>query len=79
MDDIWGGYYLQTVFPDSIIYNQATVYQERNQQDLIINLEKELTGYRHTSKFIQANCSVNEQYIPKETKHFFDVYRSLYQ
>lgn len=48
MDDIWGGYILQHFFPGSIIYNQATVYQDRNTQDLITNLENEVIGYRNT-------------------------------
>ena len=42
MDDIWGAYIVQHYFPDSVIYNKATVYQDRNLQDLITNLENEI-------------------------------------
>jgi len=42
MDDIWGAYIIQKKFPNSVIYNKATVYQDRNEQDLITNLEKEI-------------------------------------
>jgi hypothetical protein len=38
--------------PDKLIYNRASVYQDRNVQDLIVNLEKEIIGYRNTLNFI---------------------------
>jgi hypothetical protein len=40
MDDIWGSYILQHYYPNSVIYAPASVYQDRNVQDLITNLEK---------------------------------------
>jgi len=52
MDDIWGGYILQYYFPNSVIYSPASVYQDRNVQDLITNLEKEIIGYRNTSQLL---------------------------
>jgi hypothetical protein len=52
MDDIWGGYIVQHYFPDSVIYAPASVYQDRNVQDLITNLEKEIIGYRNTLSLI---------------------------
>jgi hypothetical protein len=52
MDDIWGSYILQYYFPNSVIYNQATVYQDRNEQDLVTNLENEVIGYRNTYKLL---------------------------
>ena len=53
MDDIWGAYILQFFFPNSVIYSPATVYQERNVQDLVTNLEKEIIGYRNTLKLLK--------------------------
>ena len=55
MDDIWGSYVLQNYFPDSVIYDIATVYQDRNEQDLIKNLEDEVIGYRKTIELITTN------------------------
>ena len=52
MDDIWGAYIVQYYFPNSVIYNKATVYQDRNVQDLITNLENEIIGYRGTLNLI---------------------------
>jgi predicted nucleotidyltransferase len=73
MDDIWGSYITQFYFPQSVIYNQATVYQDRNIQDLITNLEKEVIGYRHTFDFSQ-NPNINTPYMPEQTKQFLKIY-----
>jgi len=74
MDDIWGGYYTQDIIgPDQLIYNRASVYQDRNVQDLIVNLEKEIIGYRHTLEFT-LNPYANLYCVPKETRKFLDIY-----
>jgi len=73
MDDIWGGYYAQKVMgKDRLIYNRATVYQERNKQDLITNLENEMIGYRHNSDFIKND--LNNTFIPEKTRQFLEIY-----
>ena len=52
MDDIWGAYIMQHYFPDSVVYGKASVYQDRNEQDLVTNLENEVIGYRNTFKLV---------------------------
>ena len=42
MDDIWGGYLLQARFPDCVVYGPPTVYQARNEHDLVRDLEGEM-------------------------------------
>lgn len=78
MDDIWGSYILQHYFPNSVIYNKASVYQDRNVQDLITNLEKEIIGYRNTLKLVQDLANY-EKHLPEEAKKFWDIYRSYYK
>ena len=74
MDDIWGGYYTQKMIgDDKLIYNRASVYQDRNVQDLITNLEKEIIGYRHTLDFTKFP-NITSDYIPAKTKEFLDIY-----
>ena len=69
MDDIWGGYILQKKFPQSLIYNRASVYQKRNIQDLVLNLEKEIIGYRNTLNFL------NDKYtLPDNVQEVYDEY-----
>lgn len=78
MDDIWGSYILQHYFPNSVIYNKASVYQDRNVQDLITNLEKEIIGYRNTLKLVQDLANY-EKYLPDDAKKFWDIYRVNYK
>jgi hypothetical protein len=78
MDDIWGGYYTQRMIgADRLIYNRASVYQDRNVQDLITNLEKEIIGYRNTLDFTEApykSLDVSASYIPEQTQKFLEIY-----
>jgi len=77
MDDIWGGYILQYYFPNSVIYSPASVYQDRNVQDLITNLEKEIIGYRNTSQLLGDLLNF-EGLIPKETLLFYNTYKKSF-
>lgn len=77
MDDIWGAYILQHYFPNSVIYNRASVYQDRNVQDLVTNLENEIIGYRNTLNFIN-DISNFKLYLPEKTRQFFEIYQSYF-
>tara|TARA_R110001592_G_scaffold120545_3_gene324956 strand:- start:35000 stop:35956 length:957 start_codon:yes stop_codon:yes gene_type:complete len=80
MDDIWGAYILQKVFPDdAIIFDKATVYQDRNLQDLVTNLENEVIGYRHTLDFINAELEDFERFLPSETIKFWNLYKKQFE
>jgi hypothetical protein len=74
MDDVWGGYYTQNVLGmDKVIYNRASVYQDRNPQDLIKNLENEIIGYRYTNDFTK-NIDLEKEFLPEKTKAFLNIY-----
>jgi hypothetical protein len=77
MDDIWGSYILQYYFPNSVIYNQATVYQDRNVQDLVTNLENEIIGYRNTYKLL-SELENFEKYLPEKAKEFWNIYKKQF-
>jgi hypothetical protein len=74
MDDIWGGYVMQHHFPNSIIFTKASVYQERNPQDLIKNLENEIIGYRGTLPLLE-NINNYRELLPIKTVEYFDIYQ----
>ena len=78
MDDIWGGYILQKYFPNSVVYDVATVYQDRNLQDLVTNLENEIIGYRNTLAFIHNDNSW-ESMLPEKTLEFWKCYRESFK
>ena len=77
MDDIWGGYILQHYFPNSVIYAPASVYQDRNVQDLVTNLEKEIVGYRKTLQLIHSLADLNEV-LPEETLQYYNLYKKQF-
>jgi len=74
MDDIWGGYLLQQKFKDSLIYNCSTVFQDRNEQDLIKNLEWEIIGYRNTIDFLQGKYT-----IPPQAEKAYKTYLNAFK
>lgn len=78
MDDIWASYSVQVHFKENLIYAPASVYQNRNKQDLITNLEKEIIGYRNTLKFIESNCNYSCNFIPEQTKEFLKIYSKCF-
>ena len=77
MDDIWGAYIVQLYFPRSVVYNKASVYQDRNEQDLVTNLENEVIGYRNTLKLIN-DLSNYYNYLPQKSQKFWDVWRNQF-
>lgn len=74
MDDVWGSYLFQKSFPGSVVYNKASVYQERNRQSLKKNMRDELIGYEDTLSFIQG-----EYELPEVAKRFYDVYQKQFK
>lgn len=61
MDDIWGGYLVEKKFGSCVVYNKATVYQERNPQDLVRNLENEIIGYRNTLSLLEDKYQLEDR------------------
>jgi hypothetical protein len=78
MDDIWGAYIQQFYHPESIIFTRASVYQERNPQDLIRNLENEVIGYRNTLKLLD-NIQSYYNYLPENTNKYLETYRKYFE
>ena len=78
MDDIWGAYVLQHFFPNSVIYNKATVYQDRNEHNLVNNMMDEVIGYRNTLNLIN-DLKNFENYLPTEVVEFWKIYRKQFK
>lgn len=78
MDDIWGAYILQSHFPNCVVYDVATVYQDRNPQDLVTNLENEVIGYRNTLDFINLRTNY-EELLPANTLEFWKAYQKQFK
>jgi len=73
MDDIWASYFVQEKFPNSVIYNTPSVYQERNEHDIVLDLEREVIGYRNTLKLLEKQYS-----LPPEVAKAYEVYKKAF-
>lgn len=77
MDDIWPGYYVQAL-GYQVVYNRPSVYQERNEHDLIRDMRGEYIGYENNLKLI-ADLSDNPEsflaHVPGRTARAFELYR----
>jgi hypothetical protein len=77
MDDIWGSYVMQHHFPNSVIFAKASVYQARNPQDLVRNLENEVIGYRNTLQLLD-NIKDYWGLLPDKTVEYFNIYQTYF-
>ena len=79
MDDILAAYYV-LLKGYKIIYNKATVIQERNEHNLINDLKNEYIGYENNLELVQSLINDPEEirkFLPEKTNNAWDVYRSL--
>jgi hypothetical protein len=51
MDDIWAAYYVQAK-GFQVVYNKASVYQDRNVHDSIRDMREEYIGYEHNLSLV---------------------------
>ena len=79
MDDIWGAYMLQQELgmdhPPFICFCPASVYQDRNDHDLVIDLEQEIVGYRHNPAVLSEGVY---KYLPPESQKAWNLYRAQF-
>jgi hypothetical protein len=76
MDDIWASYIVQKKFSDSVIFNKATVYQERHEPHYrnMKDLKDETLGYEYTLKFING-----EYELPIESAKAYQIYKNQFK
>lgn len=77
MDDIWAGFYLQTK-GYKVVYGKPSVYQARNEHDLIKDMRQEYLGYENNLRLIEDLKEDAERimrYLPAESANAFNLYR----
>lgn len=75
--DIWASYYLLSK-GHNIVYNKASVFQKRNEHDLIKDLESEYNSYINTMKLIESLAADSESffdYLSERAIRSFELYR----
>lgn len=77
MDDIWASYYIQSK-GYKVVYGKASVYQQRNEHDLVRDMRQEYLGYEHNLKLVKDLAAESERilwYLPPESARAFQLYR----
>jgi len=77
MDDIWGGYVVQHLCGVRPVFCKPSVYQDRNEQSLIVNLEREIFGYKHTKSMLE-DIDNFRQYLTPEALKAFECYQRVF-
>lgn len=77
-DDLAAGIYAQYHTKTRPVFCKSSVYQDRNQQDLITNLEKEIVGYRYFPKFLE-NCDPLVFPAGKDIVKFLNIYEESFK
>ena len=81
MDDIWASYYVQAK-GYKVIYGKPTVYQARNEHDLVKDMRQEYLGYENNLKIVKDLKEDPErilQYLPPESVNAFNLYRKHFK
>lgn len=77
MDDIWASYYLQAL-GHAVVYNKASVYQERNVHDLVRDMQQEYLGYEHNLALVKdlaRDPRSIKAYLPGRSAWAFELYQ----
>lgn len=80
-DDIWPSYYVQSLGFE-VIYDKATVYQDRNEQNLMKNLNDEFLMYEKTLQLIEKleqDPQFFWQFLPDRTAESFRLYQKNFK
>ncbi|MHC4426042.1 MAG: hypothetical protein ACYSYV_08105 [Planctomycetota bacterium] len=77
MDDIWASYYLQAK-GHKVVYGKPSVYQARNEHDLIEDMKQEYLGYENNLNIVRDLAVDPEKifgYLPEQSVQAFNLYR----
>jgi hypothetical protein len=77
MDDIWASYFVQAK-GYRVVWNKASVYQQRNMHDLVRDMKQEYNGYENNLRLVQDLAVEAESlyaYLPGRSVWAFELYR----
>jgi len=79
MDDIWASFYV-TSKKYRVLYNEPTVYQQRNVHNLIKDFKDEYIGYVNSLKLVESLYKNSENiynFLPKKSSLAFDEWKKI--
>lgn len=77
MDDIWASYYVQAK-GFTVVFEKPSVYQRRNEHNLIEDMKKEYLGYEHNLQIVTELKQDSEsilKFLPKRSIEALNLYR----
>jgi len=81
MDDIWAAYYLQALCK-RVVYNKASVYQQRNVHNLVKDMQNEYLGYEKNLELVKQLPSDHQvifNFLPEKSRQAFQLYRQHFR
>jgi hypothetical protein len=81
MDDIWAAFWLQAK-KYSVVFNAASVYQQRNPHDLTVDFNHELLGYTRSYKLIPElyrDADAIFSFLPSGSREIFATYQRHFE
>lgn len=79
MDDIWAAFYM-VASGYSVLFDVATVFQERNEHDLTLDFSREILGYENNylmADDLRNNPENLSKYVPMNSWDAFNQYREI--
>lgn len=73
LQDIWAAYYVEAK-GHKVVYGEASVYQARNEHDLVKDFMSEIIGYANTHKLVEDPLKVKD-FISEKSWEAFLVYK----
>jgi hypothetical protein len=77
MDDIWASFYVQAK-GRQVAYAKASVYQDRNEHDLVKDMVQEYLGYENNLRLtidLARDPDAITSFLPDSAVRAFDLYR----
>lgn len=77
MDDIWASYYVEAK-GYIVVYGKPSVYQARNEHDLVKDMKQEYLGYENNLNLVRDLAVAPEKivnYLPEQSVRAFNLYR----
>ncbi len=77
MDDIWAAYYVQAKGA-KVVFNKPSVYQKRNEHNLVVDMKREYLGYENNLEIVTKIANDPDAilaYLPPASQKAFKLYR----
>lgn len=81
MDDIWASYYVEAK-GYKVVYGKPSVYQARNEHDLVRDMKQEYLGYENNLNLVRDLAVAPEKivdYLPEQSVRAFNLYRKHFE